>query len=89
MKPMSIFLDPQSCANTANQYGLVSTLLDDESQQRFSEQYINKEMLLENLQNRLNQCANDMCNLPEGAELSNVTSAWIMGKSILDEIKIL
>lgn len=89
MNVNSVFLDVDSLANTGNMYGIVSGMTGQPNYMRFTEQYVNKAMLVDELQNRLNIQAQVLCELPPDADRTADTAAWQMLKSILDEVKAL
>ena len=81
MNVVSIFLDEDSMKSTEGVYGIVSY-----SNHNFKEQYINKRMLLEELQKKLNLSAEALCTLPDGADRLGPTIEWQVLKSIFEEI---
>ena len=82
MNVVSIFLDEDSMKATNGAYGIVSSFSDN-----FKEQYINKQMLLEELQKKLNLSAEALCTLPDGADRLGPTIEWQVLKSLFEEIK--
>ena len=89
MQVNSIFLDVESMSGTNGNYGIVSNYQNGMPQSRFTEQYVNKRMLVEELQNRLNTIGQSLCELPSDADRTAETAAWQMLKSILEETKAL
>ena len=89
MQVNSIFLDEQSMIGTNGNYGIVSNYQNGQPNSRFTMQYLNKFMLVEELQTRLNAIGQTLCELPADAVRTADTAAWQMLKSVLDEIKML
>jgi hypothetical protein len=89
MNVNSIFLDVESLKETNSTYGIASSISGAQNYSRFTEQYVNKFMLVEELQTRLNAQGQQLCELPPDADRTADTAAWQMLKSILDEIKAL
>ncbi len=90
MNVISIFLDEQSMIATNGNYGIVSNFSSAQpQQQRFTEQYVNKRMLVEDLQNKLNFSAENLVSLPDDADRVQATTEWQVLKSILEEVKAL
>ena len=90
MNVASIFLDPKSLEETSGYYGLVAVQRNSVSSQCvFTEQYVSKSMLVDELQDRLNAIANAMVQMPPEADLSAITSEWTVVNDILKEVKVL
>ena len=88
MQLNSIYLDPKSLEETDGTFGIVAQMTNTPAaQQRFTDQYVSKVMLLDDLQNKLNNIANDLCNLPEDGDRTATTAAWQMLRSVYEEIK--
>ena len=88
MNVKSIFLDPTSLEETGGYYGLVATLTNPVvGQNRFTDQYISKVLLVEELQERLNYVAQDMMEMPSDADRSGTTEVWKAMNGLLHEIK--
>jgi hypothetical protein len=84
----SIYLDPKSLEETNGTYGIVAQITNTSaSQQRFTEHYVSKVMLLDNLQNKLNDIAGNLCNMPEDGDRTSATAEWQMLRSVYEEIK--
>lgn len=90
MDVTSIFLDPKSLDETGGYYGVVAGHMSSvNAQQRFTDQYLFKPMLVEELQNRLNAEAQAMAELPSDANRVAVTERWLLLNELLKEIKAL
>jgi len=89
MNVNSIFLDAESLKETNGTYGVASSMSGAPNYSRFTEQYVNKFMLVDELQTRLNALGQQLCELPADADRTADTAAWQMLKSVLDEIKTL
>lgn len=89
MNVNSIFLDADSMQASGGTYGIASTMCGAPNYSRFTEQYVNKFMLVDELQTRLNALGQQLCELPADADRTADTAAWQMLKSVLDEIKAL
>jgi hypothetical protein len=89
MQVNSIFLDEESMSATNGNYGIVSNYQNGQPNSRFTIQYLNKFMLVEELQTRLNAIGQTLCELPADADRTANTAAWQMLKSILEEVKAL
>lgn len=89
MNVNSIFLDPKTLQETGGCYGVVcENMPTDLMQQRFTEQYINKQMLVDEIQELLNQQAQVICELPTGAdEATKASAVWLSTKQLLDQVK--
>ena len=87
MNVNSIYLDPKSLEETGGYYGIVANQFSSAGAlQRFTEQYISKQMLVDEIQKLLNQQAQVLCELPEDGDRSASTAAWQQMKYILDEV---
>ena len=81
MNVNSIFLDPKTLQETGGCYGVVyENMPTNLMQQRFTEQYINKQMLVDEIQELLNRQAQFICELPTGADMA-------MTKQLSDQVK--
>ena len=89
MNVNSIFLDADSMQASGGTYGIASTMCGQPNYSRFTEQYVNKFMLVDELQTRLNALGQQLWELPADADRTADTAAWQMLKSVLDEIKAL
>ena len=89
MNVNSIFLDAESLQSTSGSYGVASSMNGAPNYSRFTEQYVNKFMLVDELQTRLNALGQQLCELPADADRTADTAAWQMLKSVLDEIRAL
>lgn len=89
MNVNSIFLDAESLQSTSGSYGVASSMSGTPNYSRFTEQYVNKFMLVDELQTRLNALGQQLCELPADADRTADTAVWQMLKSVLDEIKAL
>ena len=88
MQLNSIYLDPKSLEETNGMYGIVAQMINmPATQQRFTDQYVSKVMLLDDLQNKLNSIAGDLCNLPEDGDRTAATAEWQILHSLYEEIK--
>lgn len=88
MSVNSIFLDPYSLEETGGYYGIVAVQMNSVGANgRFTEQYISKQMLVDEIQSLLNLQAEVLCELPEDGDRSAVTAAWQQIKNILDKVK--
>ena len=88
MNVNSIFLYPESLNATAGAYGVVTAELSLANiQKRFTEQYINKAMLIDELQQQLNQAAQTLCELPEDADHTAETITWKTLNNILQQVR--
>ena len=89
MNVNSIFLDVESLNSTSGSYGVASSMCGAPNYSRFTEQYVNKFMLVDELQTRLLALSQRLCELPDDADRTADTAAWQMLKSVWDEIKAL
>ena len=89
MNVNSIFLDTESLKETNGAYGIASSMSGESNYSRFTEQYVNKFMLVDELQTRLNALGQQLCELPADADRTADTAAWQILKLVLDEIKAL
>ena len=90
MNVNSIFLDPKSMDETGGYYGVVSGNMPTVGMQsRFTEQYVNKLMLVDEIQQLLNQQAQTLCEIPADADRTVETAVWLSTKQLLDQVKAL
>jgi hypothetical protein len=89
MNVNSIFLDAVSLQSTSGMYGVVSSMCGEPNYGRFTEQYVNKVMLVDELQTRLNELGQKLCELPDEADRTVATAEWQTLKSVLEEIRAL
>ena len=90
MNVTSIFLDPKTLDETIGSYGIVSANMNTAAmQQRFTDQYLFKPMLVDELQRKANEAAQQMATLPDDADRVAVTTAWQVYNEILNEVKAL
>ena len=88
MQVNSIFLNPKSLEETGGCYGIVTASTGTVNiQQSFPEQYLNKFMLVQALQEKLNYAAEAMADLPEEADRTTATVESRVLKSIYEEVK--
>ena len=90
MNVNSIFLDPKTLEETGGHYGVVSGNMSTMGmQQRFTEQYVNKLELVNEIQQHLNLHAQTLCDLPQEADREPATEVWKAIKYLLDQVKAL
>lgn len=90
MNVKSVFLDPKSLEETGGYYGVVSGSLPTVGlQSRFTEQYLDKNMLVYELQDRVNAQAERICELNGDCDQSIEKAVWLALKAVLDEVKAL
>ena len=78
-----INLDERSMNATSGQYGVVSAYQND----KFSEKYINLNMLIEDVQLKCDALAEMMAAPPENADIVAITSEWRGLHTFLGELK--
>lgn len=87
MNVNSIILAPETLEKTGGNYGVVCGNMPVVGMQlRFTEQYINKQMLVDEIQKLLNQQAQDICSLPTGADSAVESAVWLSTKQLLDQV---
>lgn len=90
MNVRSIFLDPKSIEETNGCFGIVAEMMNTvNAQERFTIQYLNKVMLVDEIQRKANEAAQAMAELPADADRVEVTTAWRVLNDLLNEIKAL
>ena len=84
----SIYLDRASLVESNDMYGVVARFRNTPlMQQRFTDQYVSKDMLLDYLQDLLNSLAGDLCAMPEDGNRTATTAGWQMLHSVYEELK--
>ena len=87
MNVTSIFLDPKSLEETMGSYGIVAQVMNTVgTQQRFTDQYLFKPMLVDEIQRKANEAAQAMAELPPDADRVEVTTAWRVLNDLLNEM---
>ena len=90
MNVNSIFLNSESLIATGGYYGVATTTpATFGANKNFTDQYVNKFMLVDELQNKVNAAAEILAELPADADRTEATTQWRVLKSILDEVKVL
>ena len=87
MNVNSIFLDADSMQASGGTYGIASTMCGQPKYSRFTTKYLNKVMLLDEVQNRLNAAAQTMAELPPDADRVAATTAWQVLNELYNDIK--
>ena len=89
MNVNSIFLDPKSLEETNNNYGIVRGSYTGTINNPFTEQYLNKWMLVQELQLRLNNIGSSLVDLPEETDKLPLSIEYRTIKNILDQVRAL